>query len=126
MKLNRFIKNSDYTAEKQKLDFKLTIPWGSVDVGAGGANSRSVDFTVPAGVYFESVTITTNWTGDRKYVGNFLEFEPYDMMAVATFTVAQVNNTTYRLTGRLQNWADYARTFWFNADAEVHLSIAPF
>lgn len=126
MKLNRFIKNSDYTAEKEKLSFTLNLPSGSISVGGGNQGERHVDFTVPAGVYFENVTIKSSYTGDREYVGNFLEYEPSDMMSVATFTVAQVNNTTYRLTGRIMNWDGSTHSYTFSASAKVHLSISPF
>lgn len=127
MKLNRFIKNSDYTAEKQKLNFTITLPNQTFSVGGGGFGQRYVNFTVPAGVYFENVTWqATVQTGDIKYVGTLLEFEPTDMLSVVTYTVAQVNNTTYRLTASVMNWDDTAHNFTVGASAKVHLSISPF
>lgn len=127
MKLNRFIKNSDYTAEKQKLDFTITLPNQTFSVGAEGFGQRSANFTVPAGVYFENVTWqSTVQTGSTKYVGTSLEFEPTDMLSVITYTVAQVNNTTYRLTASVMNWDSASHNYTVGASAKVHLSVSPF
>lgn len=127
MKLNRFIKNSDSTAEKQKLNFTITLPNQTFSVGAGDFGQRYVNFTVPAGVYFENVTWqSTVQTGGIKYVGTLLEFEPTDMLSVVTYTIAQVNNTTYRLTASVMNWDSAAHNYTVGASAKVHLSVAPF
>lgn len=126
MKLNRFILNSDYTAEKQKQSFTLTLPSATTSVGGGQANNRTVDFTVPSGVYFENVIITSSLTGANSYVGNFLEYEPSDQLSTISFSVAQVNPTTYRLTARIMNWDSSTHSYTFSASAKVHLSIAPF
>lgn len=128
MRLNKFIKNSDYTAEKQKLDFTLTLPNQSISVGASAQSSRYVDFEVPKGTYFENVTWQqTRQTGMAHYVGNFLEFEPSDQMSVVTYTVAQVTPTKYRLMASVMNW-DFEASHSFNigATAKIHLSVAPF
>lgn len=128
MKLNRFIKNSDYTAEKQVRDFTLTLSNQTVSVSGGGFVQRSVDFTVPAGVYFENITwLSTYQIGSSlNYVGNFLEYEPSDQMSVITYTVAQVNPTTYRLTASVMNWDSSSHNYTVGASAKVHLSISPF
>lgn len=127
MKLNRFIKNTDYTSEKQKLDFSLTLSDTTFSVGAGQMGTRSVDFTVPSGAYFENVIWEqTKQTGSTKYIGNFLEYEPNDMMSTITYTVAQVNPTTYRLSAQVMNYDSSARNFTVGAKAKVHLSVAPF
>lgn len=127
MKLNRFIKNTDYTSEKQKLDFTLTLNDTTFSVGGGQTGTRYVDFTVPSGVYFENVIFQqTKQTGSTKYVGNFLEYEPNDMMSVVTYTVAQVNSTTYRLSARVMNYDSSAHNYTVGASAKVHLSVAPF
>lgn len=127
MRLNRFIKNSDYTAEKQTLDFTITLPNQSVSVAGGSTGQKYVDFNVPAGVYFENIVWQqTRQTGSIHYVGNFLQFEPSDMLSVTTYTVAQVNNTTYRLTATVKNWDSSTHSFNVGASANVHLSVAPF
>ena len=126
MKLNRFILNSDYTAEKQKHDFTLSLPSATTSVAGGQSKNRTVDFTVPSGVYFENVTITTSLTGANSYVGNFLEYEPNDQLSTISFSVGQLNATTYRLTARIMNWDDRSHNYTFSASAKVHLSIAPF
>lgn len=127
MKLNSFIKNTDYTAEKQKQDFTITLPNAAVTVSAGASATRYIDYTVTSGIYFENVTWqSTNQTGQIHYVGNFLEYEPSDMMSTVTYTVAQVNNTTYRLTATAMNWDSTTKTITVGASAKVHLSISPF
>ncbi len=126
MRLNKFLLNSDYTAEKQKLDFTLSLPSATVSVGGGQSSDRTVDFTVPSGVYFENVNISTSLTGNNSFVGNFLEYEPADMMSTISFSVGQLNPTTYRLTARIMNWDSSSHNFTFSANAKVHLSIAPF
>lgn len=127
MKLNRFIKNTDYTAEKQKTDFTITLSNTSVSVGAGASVSRTVNMTVPSGIYFENVTwLSTYQTGQIHYVGNFLEYEPSDMMTTVTYTVAQVSNTSYRLTATAMNWDSSSKNITLGASAKVHLSISPF
>lgn len=126
MKLNRFIVNSDYTAEKQKLDFTLTLPSSSITVSGGGMGTRYVDYTVPAGVYFENVLWQTSLTGASRYSGPFLEFEPSDQLSVITFTVDQRTPTTYRLTATVANWDTSSHSYSFSATAKVHLSVAPF
>lgn len=127
MKLNRFIKNTDYTAEKQKLDFTITLPNATVSVGAGAQSTRYIDYTVPSGIYFENVTwLSTVQTDQTHYVGNFLEYEPSDMMSTVTYTVAQINNTTYRLTATAMNWDASSKNITVGASAKVHLSVSPF
>ena len=127
MKLNRFIKNTDYTAEKQKLDFTITLPNASVSVGAGAQATRYIDYTVPSGIYFENVMwLSTVQTDQTHYVGNFLEYEPSDMMSTITYTVAQINNTTYRLTATAMNWDSSSKNITVGASAKVHLSVSPF
>lgn len=127
MKLNRFIKNTDYTAEKQKLDFTITLPNATVSVGAGAQATRYIDYTVPSGIYFENVTwLSTVQTDQTHYVGNFLEYEPSDMMSTITYTVAQINNTTYRLTATAMNWDSSSKNITVGASAKVHLSVSPF
>ena len=127
MKLNRFIKNSDYTAEKQKQSFTITLSNTSISVGSGAQATRYVDYTVPSGVYFENVTwLSTYQTDQIHYVGNFLEYEPSDMMTTVTYTVAQINNTTYRLTATIMNWDSSTKNVTVGASAKVHLSVSPF
>lgn len=127
MKLNRFIKNSDYTAEKQQTSFTLTLPNQTISVGGGSLGSRYVEFTVPQGIYFENITWqSTVQTGSNHYVGNYLEYEPNDMMSVVVYTIAQVSPTKYRLTGSVQNWDSSSHNYTVGASAKVHLSISPF
>lgn len=126
MKLNRFIVNSDYTAEKQQQSFTLTLSNGSITVGGMDAGERHVDYTVPSGTYFENVTWTTSLTGDDRYVGNFLEYEPSDMMTTTTFTLAKISPTVYRLSAYVMNWDSNPVTLTFSASAKVHLSVSPF
>lgn len=126
MKLNRFLINSDYSAEKQSHSFTITLPSGSLTVAAGGTTRRYVDITVPSGVYFENVVWTTSLTGSRRYVGPFLEFEPTSMLYTVVFTVEQTSNTNYRLSGWVTNWDSSSHTYTFSASAKVNLSISPF
>lgn len=127
MRLNRFIKNSDYTSQKQKLDFSLTLPDTTFSVAGGSIGVRSIDFSVPKGVYFENVIWKrTRQTDSIQYVGNILEFEPTDMLSVITYSIGQINPTTYRLSAQIMNFDSSAHNFTVGATASVHLSIAPF
>ena len=127
MKLNRFIVNSDYTAEKQSNSFTITLNNTTFSVAAGQIGTRSVDYTVPSGIYFENVTWqSTNQTGSIKYAGNFLGFVPTDQMSDISYTIAQVDNATYRLTATVANWDTSSHSYTVGASAKVHLSISPF
>lgn len=127
MKLNNFLVNSDYTAEKQTYEFEIKLSDTSVSVGGGGNTTRTVDVTVPSGIYFENVTwINTKQIGSTHYVGNFLEYEPSDQLSTITYTVAQINNTTYRLSARIMNWDSSSHSYTVGATAKVHLSVSPF
>lgn len=124
MKLNRFIINSDYTAEKQKSEYTLNLTVSNLSIGANDERSRSTSIPIPSGVWFESVLMSSSLVGNDKYVGPALHWESSDQMLDVHIEVDNYGQQ-YRLRARIKNWDEVARTISFTAQAKIKLSVAP-
>lgn len=124
MKLNRFIINSDYTAEKQKGEYTLNLTVSNLSIGANDERSRSTSIPIPSGVWFESVLMSSSLVGNDKYVGPALHWESSDQMLDVHIEVDNYGQQ-YRLRARIKNWDETARTISFTAQAKIKLSVAP-
>lgn len=124
MKLNRFIINSDYTAEKQKNEYTLNLTVSNLSIGANNETSRSTSIPIPSGVWFESVLMSSSLVGNDKYVGPALHWESSDQMLDVHIEVDNYGQQ-YRLRARIKNWDERTRTISFTAQAKIKLSVAP-
>lgn len=124
MKLNRFIINSDYTAEKQKGEYTLNLTVSNLSIGANDERSRSTSIPIPSGVWFEIVLMSSSLVGNDKYVGPALHWESSDQMLDVHIEVDNYGQQ-YRLRARIKNWDEVARTISFTAQAKIKLSVAP-
>lgn len=124
MKLNRFIINSDYTAEKQKGEYTLNLTVSNLSIGANNETSRSTSIPIPSGVWFESVLMSSSLVGNDKYVGPALHWESSDQMLDVHIEVDNYGQQ-YRLRARIKNWDERTRTISFTAQAKIKLSVAP-
>lgn len=124
MKLNRFIINSDYTAEKQKGEYTLNLNVSNLSIGADNEASRSTSIPIPSGVWFESVLMSSSLVGNDKYVGPALHWESSDQMLDVHIEVDNYGQQ-YRLRARIKNWDETTRTISFTAQAKIKLSVAP-
>lgn len=126
MKLNRFIINSDYTAEKQKGEYTLNLTVSNLSIGANNEASRSTSVPIPSGVWFESVLMSSSLVGNDKYVGPALHWESSDQMLdvhIAVYKDREYGH--YTLRAHVKNWDERTRTISFTAQAKVKLSVAP-
>lgn len=124
MKLNRFIINSDYTAEKQKGEYTLNLNVSNLSIGADNEASRSTSIPIPSGVWFESVLMSSSLVGNDKYVGPALHWESSDQMLDIHIELYNYGEQ-YRLRARIKNWDERTRTISFTAQAKIKLSVAP-
>jgi hypothetical protein len=124
MKLNRFIINSDYTAEKQKGEYILNLTVSNLSIGANNETIRSTSIPIPSGVWFESVLMSSSLVGNDKYVGPALHWESSDQMLDVHIEVYNYGQQ-YTLRASIKNWDEVARTISFTAQAKIKLSVAP-
>ena len=124
MKLNRFIINSDYTAEKQKGEYTLNLTVSNLSIGANDERSQSTSIPIPSGVWFESVLMSSSLVGNDKYVGPALHWESSDQMLDVSIEVYNYGQQ-YTLRARIKNWDERTRTISFTAQAKIKLSVAP-
>ena len=124
MKLNRFIINSDYTAEKQKGEYTLNLTVSNLSIGANNERSQSTSIPIPSGVWFESVLMSSSLVGNDKYVGPALHWESSDQMIDVRIEVYNYGQQ-YTLRARIKNWDETTRTISFTAQAKIKLSVAP-
>lgn len=124
MKLNRFIINSDYTAEKQKGEYTLNLTVSNLSIGAYDETIRSTSIPIPSGVWFESVLMSSSLVGNDKYVGPALHWESSDQMLDVHIEVYNYGQQ-YTLRAHIKNWDETTRTISFTAQAKIKLSVAP-
>ena len=124
MKLNRFIINSDYTAEKQKGEYILNLTVSNLSIGAYDETIRSTSIPIPSGVWFESVLMSSSLVGNDKYVGPALHWESSDQMLDVHIEVYNYGQQ-YTLRAHIKNWDETTRTISFTAQAKIKLSVAP-
>jgi hypothetical protein len=124
MKLNRFIINSDYTAEKQKGEYILNLTVSNLSIGANNETIRSTSIPIPSGVWFESVLMSSSLVGNDKYVGPALHWESSDQMLDVHIEVYNYGQQ-YTLRASIKNWDEVALTISFTAQAKIKLSVAP-
>jgi hypothetical protein len=124
MKLNRFIINSDYTAEKQNGEYTLNLTVSNLSIGANDETARSTSIPIPSGVWFESVLMSSSLVGNDKYVGPALHWESSDQMLDVHIEVYNYGQQ-YTLRAHIKNWDEVARTISFTAQAKIKLSVAP-
>lgn len=122
-KPSQFLKNSDFTTQKQKSSHTITlnVPAGTYSYG----QTVSTNITVPSGTYFENVTLSTSLHSGENYPTNY---------AVVTgsgawycyISVYQLSSTQYRLQATLLNPMGTVQTGAFTVTAKLHLSVSPF
>lgn len=123
MKLNNFIVNSDYTANKQKGRYTISINVPSRTLSDGSTAYRFTNsITVPSGTYFENVSISTSITSE-KYAGNVVAVSPTGMWT-AYISCYRTSATQYTIAVTLVGFDSV--TDAFTADAVIDLSISPF
>lgn len=123
MKLNNFIVNSDYTANKQKGRYQVSLNVPSRTLSDGSTSYRFTNtITVPAGTYFENVNITTT-LNQENYASNAVIIQPIWNYS-AYISVYQKNATTYEIACTLSGFE--ATTTAFTATATLNLSVSPF
>lgn len=124
MKLNHFIVNSDYTANKQKGRYTVSLNVPSRSLSDGSTAYRFTNtVTVPEGTYFENVNIATT-LNDENYVGNCVAIQPNSWYWTAYVSVYQSSSTQYTIACTLVGFE--STTTAFTATATINLSIAPF
>lgn len=123
MKLNNFIVNSDYTANKQKGRYTVSLSVPSCELDDGSTSYRFTNtVSVPSGTYFENVNITTTLTSE-KYASNSVAIQPsWDWTAY--IAVYQLNATTYEIACTLTGFE--STTTAFSTTATLDLSVSPF
>ena len=123
MKLNNFIINSDYTANKQKGRYQVSLSVPSKYLSDGSTSYRFTNtVTVPDGTYFENVNITTTLNSEN-YASNAVIIQSSWYWA-AYISVYQKNSTTYEIACTLTGFE--STTTAFTATATLNLSISPF
>lgn len=123
MKLNHFIVNSDYTANKQKGRYQISLSVPSKYLSDGSTSYRFTNtVTVPEGTYFENVNITTTLNSEN-YASNAVAIQP-SWYWTAYISVYQKNSTTYEIACTLAGFE--STTTAFTATATLNLSISPF
>lgn len=123
MKLNNFIVNSDYTANKQKGRYQVSLNVPSRRLSDGSTSYRFTNsITVPAGTYFENINITTT-LNQENYASNAVSIQP-DWAYSAYISVYQKNSTTYEIACTLSGFE--VATTAFTATATLNLSVSPF
>lgn len=123
--ISNYIKNSDFTTQKQTGDFTMTlaIPAGTYDYG----HTISTTTNVTAGVYFENITISTTLSPGEYYPTNYVVLmenqDSYIYVAVYQSATGQ-----YKLQATLMGSGGTAQvtTGGLTVTAKVHLSISPF
>jgi hypothetical protein len=127
--LSKFILNTDYTSIKEATSFNWTLNVGDTIVQAGDGVTRSIDITVPSGVYFENTTISLSATGETTpspfvvYVKETGEYSYYQIVA----SLVKVNATTYRLYAYIQNMSGNVMTVpGFSVNVKSHLFVSSF
>lgn len=124
MKLNNFIINSDYTANKQKGRYTVSLNVPSRTLSDGSTAYRFTNtVTVPEGTYFENVSISTTLNPDESFCGNNLAVSPTDMWT-AYISVYQSSDTQYTIACTLTGFEE--TTTAFTANAVIDLSVSPF
>lgn len=123
MKLNNFIVNSDYTANKQKSRYTLSLSVPSVYLSDGSTSYRYTNtITVPSGVYFENTNITTTLNSEN-YASNSVAIQ-FGWQWVAYISVYQSASNQYTIACTLSGFE--STTTAFTANATINLSLAPF
>ena len=123
MKLNNFIINSDYTANKQKGRYTISLSVPSCELDDGSTSYRFYNrATVPSGTYFDNVSISTTLNSEN-YASNAVIIQP-DWDFAAYISVFQRDSTTYELACTLTGFEYTTPAFTINAI--IDLSISPF
>lgn len=123
MKLNHFIINSDYTANKQKGRYPVSLNVPSRTLSDGSTSYRFTNtVTVPEGTYFENVNITTTLNSEN-YASNAVVIQPSWNYA-AYISVYQKDATTYEIACTLTGFE--STTTAFTTTATLNLSVSPF
>lgn len=123
MKLNNFIVNSDYTANKQKGRYTISLNVPSRTLSDGSTAYRFTNtITVPEGTYFENVSISTTITNEN-YAGNVVAISPSGMWT-AYVSCYRTSATQYTIACTLVGFD--STTTAFTANAVIDLSISPF
>ena len=123
MKLNHFIINSDYTANKQKGRYTVSLNVPSRTLSDGSTSYRFTNpVTVPEGTYFENVNITTTLNSEN-YASNAVVIQPSWNYA-AYISVYQKDATTYEIACTLTGFE--STTTAFTTTATLNLSVSPF
>ena len=124
IRISRFIKNSDYSALKQKTRHTATlnVPAGNYEDG----DQFMTTFMVPAGVYVENVNLQTSLSSGNNFPCNmFVWFD--DSSGLTVFLQChQVNNTTYQLLATIDTGGETLSVPAFSASISLNLSISPF
>lgn len=123
--ISDYLKNSDFTTQKQKsaYDLTLNVPAGTYSYGQ---TFRAYAGVTP-GVYFENVTLSSTLKPAEYYPTNYaVILENVD--SIVYVAVYQNSSGQYALQATLMGsgGSPQVSTGGFTVNAKVHLSVSPF
>lgn len=130
--LSHFFLNSDYTAPKEVHAYDRTLSVNGLWLNAYDSTTRSIDITVPDGVYFENTTIEFHVPGISYEVSptsfyvfsrNVSEYEFYQIYA----GIRKTSNSNYQIYATIQNVSGSGRYIPdFSVRVRCHLFVSSF
>ncbi len=125
--LTHFLLNSDYTSVKEVYSFDETLSVSATSVGSYSSTTKTLNVTVPDGVYFENTTITLSTSGETTpspfivYVKDLGSYEFWQIVA----GIRKTSNSTYQIYATLQNMAGSSKTIpAFTVRVKCHLLVS--
>lgn len=124
-KLSKFLKDSDFTTQKQlekAYNIHLSVPSGNYSTGANFEATTNV----PSGVYVDNVTMRTSLKSGQSFPTN-----TYIADVSANYSIIlmcyQKTNSTYCLRAVVvDNTFSGTQVSAFTADVVIHLSSSPY
>lgn len=125
--LSHFNLDSDYTAPKEAHSFDQTLSVGATSVSSYNSVTRTLNVTVPNGVYFENTTITLSASGETSptpfivYIRDLGSYNYYQIVA----GLRKTSNSQYQIYATIQNLSSSTRTIpAFTVRVKCHLFVS--
>lgn len=130
--LSHFLLNSDYTAPKEQYSFDETLSVAATSLRVYESTIRTMDITVPSGIYFENTTITlggsavTAQTSPTPFIVYAREVDDYQAYQIVA-GIRKTSNSNYQIYATIQNMSGSSRTIpSFTVRVKCHLFVSSF
>lgn len=124
--LSHFNLNSDYTSVKEVQKFDYTLSSAANSTGSYSSYTRTLNITVPSGVYLDNTTITFSLSGETSPTPYYVYARTagdgfYQIFA----TLRKTSNSNYQIYCMCQNLTSSTRTIpAFTVRVRAHLFIS--